>query len=80
MEPQLGRIALTLGVSILVFSIIILPSLEPDSAEFIVTLITMIITSCWLGFIIWSIRREVATLRRMPDRKSQQAQKKEQVE
>lgn len=68
MAPHVGRAGLTMGVFLIVLSLIILPFLEPNSPQFVVTLIAITITSFWLGFIIWSIRRETAVPKVKPDR------------
>lgn len=58
MAPHVGRTAFTMGVFVMVLSLVILPFLEPGSPQFITTLVVIVITSFWLGFIIWSIRRD----------------------
>ena len=68
MAPHVGKAAFTMGVSVIVLSLIILPFLEPGSPQFVVTLIAIIISSFWLGFIIWSIRRAAAVPKAKPDK------------
>lgn len=77
MEPHVGRIAFTLGIFVLILALIPLPFLRRDSAEFTVSLIAAILSSVFLGFVIWSVRRQVHILRVKPDKKRQnKAQKR----
>ncbi len=68
MAPHVGKTAFAIGIFVIVLSLVILPFLEPGSPQFIVTLITLAIISVWLGFIVWSIRRETAVPRMKPDK------------
>lgn len=77
MEPHVGRIAFTLGIFVLVLALIPLPFLRRDSAEFTVSLIAAVLSSVFLGFVVWSVRRQVHILRVKPDKKRQnKAQKR----
>lgn len=77
MEPHVGRIAFTLGIFVLILALIPLPFLRRDSAEFTVSLIAAVLSSVFLGFVIWSVRRQVRILRVKPDKKRQnKAQKR----
>ena len=78
MAPYVGRIAFTIGLFVLILALIPLSFLERDSPEFVASLIAVIISSFWLGFIIWSIRREAAVPRTKPD-KNRPAGAKEKV-
>lgn len=76
MAPHVGRIAFTIGLFVLILALIPLPFLERDSPEFVASIIAIIISSFWLGFIIWSVRREAAGAK--PD-KNRPAGAKEEV-
>ncbi|HBR09994.1 hypothetical protein LR021_05450 [Candidatus Bipolaricaulota bacterium] len=78
MAPYVGRIAFTVGLFVLIFALIPLPFLERDSPEFVASLIAAAISSFWLGFIIWSIRRAVAVPKAKPN-KNRSAGAKEKV-
>ncbi|TFB07939.1 hypothetical protein E3V08_06245 [Candidatus Atribacteria bacterium MT.SAG.1] len=77
MEPHVGRIAFTLGIFVLILALIPLPFLRRDSAEFTVSLMAAVLSSVFLGFVVWSVRRQVHILRVKPDKKRQnKAQKR----
>jgi len=42
MSPQIGRAAFSLAIFIVVMSALLLPFLEPDSAEFVVTILALV--------------------------------------
>ncbi len=67
-----------MGVFVIALSLIILPFHERGSPQFVVALIAIIISSFWLGFIVWSIRRQAAVPRAKPD-KNRPADAKERV-
>lgn len=65
MAPAVGRIAFTIGVLLVTLSLIPLPFLPRDSAEFVVGLIAFGLSSIFLTLVVWDIRRQV----RLPGRK-----------
>ncbi|MGY4706293.1 hypothetical protein ACVNPS_00860 [Candidatus Bipolaricaulota sp. J31] len=59
MAPHIGRIAFSLGLTVLLLALFCLPFLEPGSAEFVVDLIAIAMATAFLGLVAWSVRREV---------------------
>lgn len=72
MDPQVGRIAFNLAILLLILVIIPLPILRRDSAEFVVNIIALIVSSIFLLLVIWEIRRQT---RIMKDKKSEKLEK-----
>ncbi len=66
MELYTGKLAFTLGIFILIFALIPLPFLHRGSAEFMADIIAIIVASSFLGFVIWSVRRQVRMLKEKP--------------
>jgi hypothetical protein len=58
MAPVVGRIAFNIGVLLVVLSLIPLPFLPRDSAEFVVAVIALVISSIFLALVIWDVRRQ----------------------
>ena len=58
MAPHIGRIAFNIGVLLLILSLIPLPFLPRDSAEFVVDVIAIVLSSLFLAFVIWDVRRQ----------------------
>lgn len=65
MAPTVGRIAFTIGVLLVTLSLIPLPFLPRDSAEFIVGLTAFVLSSLFLALVVWDVRRQA----RLPSRK-----------
>jgi hypothetical protein len=57
MDPQSGKIALSSALTILLLSIVILPVLDPNSAEFVPAVLALIISGLFLTVVIFAIRR-----------------------
>ena len=57
MAPVVGRIALTIGVFLVTLSLIPLPFLPVGSAEFVVDVLALIMSSTFLALVVWSVRR-----------------------
>jgi hypothetical protein len=58
MAPAIGRIAFTIGVLLVTLSLIPLPFLPVGSAEFVVDVIALALSSTFLAFVIWDVRRQ----------------------
>lgn len=59
MEPHIGRVAFNIGVLLVVLSVLPLPFLSMDSAEFVVDVIALAISLVFLAFVTWEVRRQV---------------------
>jgi membrane protein implicated in regulation of membrane protease activity len=59
MAPTVGRIAFTIGVFLVILSLIPLPFLPVGSAEFVVSVIAFVLSSIFLALVIWNVRRQV---------------------
>ncbi len=59
MAPIVGRIAFTIGVFLVILSLIPLPFLPVGSAEFVVSVIAFVLSSIFLALVIWDVRRQV---------------------
>ena len=59
MEPHMGRVAVNIGVLLVVLSILPLPFISMDSAEFVVDVIALAISLVFLAFVTWEVRRQV---------------------
>ncbi len=66
MAPVVGRIAFTIGVFLVILSLIPLPFLPWGSAEFMVDVIAFVLSCLFLAGLIWRIRREARIIRREP--------------
>ncbi len=61
MDPNIGRVAFNLGVVLVVLALIPLPFLDVNSAEFIIDILTIIISFAFLMCLSYEIRRQVKT-------------------
>ena len=59
MEPHIGRVAFNIGVLLIVLSVLPLPFLSMDSAEFVVDVIALTISLVFLAFVTWEVKRQV---------------------
>ena len=59
MEPHMGRVAFNIGVLLVVLSVLPLPFISMDSAEFVVDVIALAISLVFLAFVTWEVRRQV---------------------
>ncbi|MDH5439016.1 MAG: hypothetical protein OEZ48_10190 [Candidatus Bathyarchaeota archaeon] len=59
MEPHIGRVAFNIGVLLVVLSVLPLPFLSTDSAEFVVDVIALTISLVFLAFVTWEVKRQV---------------------
>ena len=57
MAPVVGRIAFTVGVFLVILSLIPLPFLPVGSAEFVVDVLALIMSSTFLAYVVWNVRR-----------------------
>ncbi len=64
MGPVVGRIAFTVGLFMVILALIPLPFLEWGSAEFVVDVLALIMSSSFLAYVVWRVRREVRWSRR----------------
>lgn len=58
MDPTIGRTAFNLAVLFLVLSLIPLPFLDRSSAEFVVDVIALAISTLFLSIVTWDVRRQ----------------------
>jgi len=65
MAPTVGRIAFTIGVLLVILSLIPLPFLPRGSAEFVVDVIAFVLSCFFLALVVWDVRRQA----RLPGRK-----------
>lgn len=59
MDPHMGRVAFNLAILLLILAIIPLPFLRRDSAEFVIVIIALIVSSIFLLLVVWEIRRHL---------------------
>ena len=57
-SPQLGQAALRIIVFLIVTALIVLPFVKPGSAEFVVTIITLILGICFGVVLFVLVRRQ----------------------
>jgi L-asparagine transporter-like permease len=58
-NPEIGRIALNIGILVLLLSIFSLMIVKRDSAEFIVDVIVIIITITFIVLLVYDVKRQV---------------------
>lgn len=58
MGPVLGRVAFTIGLFLVILALLPLPFLEWGSAEFVVDVLALAMSSLFLGYVVWRVRRE----------------------
>lgn len=58
MAPIVGRIAFTIGVFLVILSLIPLPFLPWGSAEFVVDVIAFVLSCTFLALVVWDVRRQ----------------------
>jgi len=58
MAPTVGRIAFTIGVFLVILSLIPLPFLPVGSAEFVVDVMAFLLSSIFLALVVWNVRRQ----------------------
>jgi len=59
MDPSIGRVAFNIAVLLIVLSLIPLPFLDRDSAEFVVDVLALVISVTFLVIVTWDVRRQV---------------------
>ncbi len=59
MGPIVGRLAFTIGIFLVILALIPLPFLEWGSAEFVVNVLALAMSSSFLAYVVWRVRREV---------------------
>ncbi|MCK4450653.1 MAG: hypothetical protein KAW49_04975 [Anaerolineae bacterium] len=59
MAPTIGRLAFTIGFSVFLLALIMLPCLDPGSAEFVADVLALLLSGTFLGLVVWSVRRAV---------------------
>jgi len=58
MAPIVGRIAFSIGVFLVILSLMPLPFLPVGSAEFVVDVIAFVLSSIFLALVVWDVRRQ----------------------
>lgn len=66
MAPAVGRIAFNIGVLLVILSLVVLPFLPRDSAEFVVDVIAFVLSCIFLALVVWDVRRQARLPRRKP--------------
>ncbi len=56
-SPQLGRVALRIAFFITLVSLVLIFFVEPDSAEFVVTSVTLLIGLAFIALVAFIVRR-----------------------
>ena len=69
MAPTVGRIAFTIGVFLVILSLIPLPFLPWGSAEFVVDVIAFVLSCTFLALMVWDVRRQARLPSRKPEAK-----------
>jgi len=69
MAPAVGRIAFTIGVLLVILSLIPLPILPVGSAEFVVDVIAFVLSCIFLALVVWDVRRQARLAGRKPEAK-----------
>ena len=69
MAPIVGRIAFTIGIFLVILSLIPLPFLPWGSAEFVVDVIAFVLSSIFLALVVWDVRRQARLPGRKPEAK-----------
>lgn len=59
MDPSIGRVAFNIAILLVVLSLIPLPFLDRDSAEFVVDVLALVISVTFLVIVTWDVRRQV---------------------
>jgi hypothetical protein len=59
MDPQIGKAAFTLALFVIIPAVILLPLQAPGSAEFVVTLMALVVGLLFLGIVIFVVRRAI---------------------
>jgi membrane protein implicated in regulation of membrane protease activity len=77
MAPIVGRIAFTIGVFLVILSLIPLPFLPVGSPEFVVDVIAFVLSSIFLALVIWNVRRQVRLPSGKPKGKTSDVEKGE---
>jgi hypothetical protein len=57
MAPPIARVAFATGLTVFLLALLVLPSLEPDSAEFVADVLALIISGLFLLLVVVSVRR-----------------------
>jgi hypothetical protein len=57
MAPPISRVAFATGITVFLLALLVLPSLEPDSAEFVADVLALIISGIFLALVVISVRR-----------------------
>ena len=57
MAPSIGRIAFTTGLSVFLLALLMLPTLDPESPEFVADVLALLISGVFLLLVVISVRR-----------------------
>ena len=57
MAPIIGRIAFTMGILVLILSLVPLPFVPRGSPEFVVNVIALVCSIIFLALVTWNVRR-----------------------
>ena len=58
MDPRIGKVAFNIALLMLILALIPLPFLSVDSAEFVVAVIALTISSIFLALVLLEVRRQ----------------------
>ncbi len=59
MNPIVGRVAFNIAILLVVLSLLPLPFLNRESAEFVIDVIALFVSLIFLAIVTWDIRRQV---------------------
>lgn len=68
MAPAVGKVAFTIGLTVLFMSVYALFIVEPGTPEFIAVILSLVFVSSFLALLIWHVRRAA----RLPMHRSSQ--------
>lgn len=71
MAPSVGRLAFTIGFSVFLLALIILPFLDPSSAEFVADLLALLLSGIFVSLVVWSVRRAARLPTHRPSEKQE---------
>jgi len=64
MEPYIGRIAFNIGLFILILAMLPIFFLDRSSAEFVIDMIAISVTSIFLLLVVWDVRRQAKAVKK----------------
>jgi len=75
MDPTLSRIAFTIAMTFLILAIYSLILIDPDSPEFIIDVISIIILTVFIFVVLWETKRELSSYEKELESLEKESQK-----